>query len=202
MQNKILEKNTNMEFRVASISDIPEVLSLHYKYQVDSIREEDKADGFITTAFTREHLLALIEKEHGLFVAISEGRVVAYAMSASWGYWSQWPMFEHMIQDLPNLQYEGIQLTVNNSYQYGPVCVDKSVRGSGVFENLFRFTLKKMSRHYPILITFINKINPRSFQAHTRKIKLDVIQKFEYNNNEYYELACKTKNSLTRKINS
>jgi hypothetical protein len=98
-----------------------------------------------------------------------------------------------MINDLPNLQYSGKQLTVDNSYQYGPVCVDKAVRGSGVFERLFSFSLGEMSKRYPILVTFINKINPRSFHAHTQKTKLDVIQEFEFNNNQYYELACKTK---------
>lgn len=183
----------SIELRTAQVSDIEAVLALHYRYQVDSINEEDKADGFITTAFTKEHLQALIEDESGLFLAVSNGSIVAYAMSASWEFWSQWPMFQHMIKDLPNLQYANEQLTVDNSYQYGPVCVDKSVRGSGVFENLFNFALSEMSKRYPILVTFINKINPRSFHAHTQKIKLDVIQEFEFNNNQYYELGCKTK---------
>ncbi len=183
----------NINCRPALTSDISDVLSLHYKYHVDSIREEDKADGFVTTPFTQEHMLSLIEQESGLFVALVDGRIVAYATSASWGFWSRWPMFQHMIDDLPNLQYQGIQLTVDNSYQYGPVCVDKSVRGHGVFEAIFEFALDKMSHRYPIMITFVNKINTRSMEAHTRKIKLDIIQEFGFNNNQYYELACMTK---------
>ncbi len=51
----------------------------------------------------------------------------------------------------------------------------------------------EMSCRYPILVTFINKINPRSYAAHMHKAKLDVIQEFEFNNNHYYELACLTK---------
>ena len=50
-------------------------------------------------------------------------------------------------------------LTIDNSYQYGPVCVDKSVRGQGVFEQIFAFALEQMSRRYPFLVTFINQIN-------------------------------------------
>ena len=40
--------------------------------------------------------------------------------------------------------------------------------------------------------TFINKINPRSFEMHKRKIGLEVIKEFSYNNNNYYELVYDT----------
>ena len=187
-----------MQFRDATINDIDEVLALHFKYQIDSISHDDKADGFITTNFTKDHLTNLIENEKGLFLAIKDNKIVAYVMSASWQYWSTWPIFAHMIEALPKLQYQGVQLTMENSYQYGPVCVDKCVRGSGVFEQLFEFALSRMSSRYLILVTFINKINPRSFSAHTKKTKLDIISEFEFNNNQYYELACMTKRATNK----
>lgn len=181
-----------MKLKAAEYSDIDKVLELHYKYQVDSIAEEDKKDGFVTTPFTKEQLADLIEKEKGLFIAIKDDRVVAYVMAASWQFWSQWPMFAHMIKDLHNLEYLGQALNVNNSYQYGPICIDKSVRGSGVLEKIFDFAREQMSKRYPILVTFINKINPRSFEAHVRKLGLEVIQEFDFNNNNYYELVYDT----------
>jgi hypothetical protein len=183
---------TNISFRLAKNEDIEDVLTLHYRYQVDSIDETDKKDGFITTAFNQEELSQLIKNENGLFVAIKDGKIVAYAMAASWDFWSKWPMFVHMAKDLSNLSYAGQKLSTKNSYQYGPVCVDKSVRGEGVFEGIFNFALHEMSNRYPILVTFINKINPRSYAAHVRKAGLEVIQEFEFNNNFYYELACIT----------
>lgn len=188
-----------MELKVADLNDIDEVLELHYRYQIDSINEEDKKDGFITTAFTKEQLTKLINEEQGLFIAKLDGRVVAYVMSASWDYWSAWPMFVHMIKELPNLSYLGKTLSVENSYQYGPVCVDKSVRGSGVLEEVFDFAREHMSKKYEILVTFINKINPRSYEAHTRKLNLEVIQEFEFNNNQYYELVYDTSKPLKNK---
>ncbi|OUS23672.1 GNAT family acetyltransferase [Gammaproteobacteria bacterium 45_16_T64] len=182
----------SLELQVAQVDDIPEVLALHYRYQIDSISEQDKADGFITTAFTETHMRDLIINESGLFVAKRDNTIVAYVMAASWQYWSQWPMFAHMIEGLPLLEYAGHRLSVENSYQYGPVCVDKSVRGEGVFEHIFKFSLQKMSTRYPVLVTFINKVNPRSYEAHVRKANLEVIQEFEFNSNQYYELACLT----------
>lgn len=179
-----------MILRRAEIEDIEAVLELHARYQVASINEEDKKDGFVTTAFSRSDLSALISQEQGLFIAVVDEKVVAYVMAASWDYWSAWPMFQFMIKDLPNMTLSGKQLNTKNSYQYGPICIDKSVRGTGVLEKIFAYALKEMSARYPILVTFVNKINPRSFQAHKRKLGLEVIKEFEFNNNEYYAMGC------------
>jgi len=188
-----------MQLKIATLDDIDGILKLHNMYQVDHIKEEDKKDGFVTTAFSVEELQDIITQEQGIFVAIIDDEIVAYVMSASWQFWSKWPMFAFMIKDLPNLEYLGKKLTVDNSYQYGPVCVNKKVRGTGVLEKLFDFALESMSKRYEILVTFINKINPRSFEAHTRKMGLEVIQEFEFNNNNYYELVYDTKNRVWSK---
>ncbi|WP_417327242.1 GNAT family acetyltransferase [Halarcobacter sp.] len=181
-----------MLLKVAELSDIDDVLELHYKYQIDSIKEEDKKDGFVTTPFTKEQLTSLIEKEQGLFIAKLDDKVVAYVMCASWQFWSSWPMFKFMIEELPKLNYLGQTLSVENSYQYGPVCIDKTVRGKQVLERIFEYARVHMAKRFPILVTFINKINPRSYEAHTRKLGLEVIQEFEFNNNQYYELVYDT----------
>ena len=123
--------HNNLKLKIAEVSDIESALKLHYRYQVDSISDEDKKDGFVTTPFTPEELKALIEKEQGLFIAVDENNeVVAYVMSASWQFWSAWPIFAYMIEQLPSLSYKGYQLSVDNSYQYGPVCIDKRYRGT------------------------------------------------------------------------
>ena len=182
-----------MTYQIATLDDIDATLALHAKYQIDTIAEEDKADGFVTTPFSYEELQDLIEQEQGLFIAKEGEEVFAYVMSASWSFWSKWPMFQHMIADLPNLTYDGIPLTVENSYQYGPVCVDKRVRGTEVLPTIFEFALKHMAKRFPILVTFVNQINPRSYEAHRRKLGLDVIQEFGYNGNRYWEMGCWTK---------
>lgn len=178
-----------MKLRLATCNDIEAILTLHFKYQINSIHEDDKKDGFVTTAFTKEQLHELIEKEQGIFIACEEDEVIAYVMSASWQFWEAWPIFAHMLSELPRLSYLGQQLTPYNSYQYGPVCVDKRVRGRGILEELFEFARQHMSKRYPILVTFINKLNPRSFTAHTQKLGLEVIHEFTFNNNHYYELV-------------
>jgi len=185
-----------LEIRLGHVADIAGVMQLHAKYHIDSISELDKSDGFITTQFSVQELNRLIA-EDGLFVAVDDGSIVAYVMAASWHYWASWPIFAHMITELPTLEYEGIPLNCDNSYQYGPVCVDRSYRSSGLFEAIFNFALRTLSARYPVLIPFINQLNPRSLEAHVRKAGLQITHEFSFNNNRYFELACLTQRPLS-----
>lgn len=186
-----------MIYRNATLADIPQIEQLQKKYHVSFINEEDKKSGFVTTLFTTEQLTELIEKEDGISLAVDGDQVVGYAMAGSWQYWSKWPLFQFMIADLENTTYLGKQLNTENSYQYGPVCIDMDYRGQGVLQELFAYSARQMSKRYPILITFINHVNPRSYAAHTKKVGLDVIKSFTFNGNNYYELGYDTSRSVT-----
>jgi hypothetical protein len=182
----------SMIYRNAVIKDIPAISELQKKYHIATISEEDKPDGFVTTLFTEEQFKELIEKEDGIAIACDGDKIAAYAMAASWEYWSKWPIFQYMIEDLQNIEYMGQILSVKNSYQYGPICIDKDYRGTEVLPMIFDFSRMQMKNKYPILITFINHINSRSYNAHTKKLGLDVIKSFVFNNNNYYELGYDT----------
>lgn len=181
-----------MEYRNATLKDITAISQLQQKYHISTIKEEDKPDGFVTTLFSEALFKELIEKENGLAIACDGDRVIAYAMAASWQFWSKWPLFEKMIDDLPSTKYLDKILSVENSYQYGPVCIDKEYRGTDVLPNIFEFSRLQMMTRFPILITFINQINHRSYNAHAIKLGLEVIKPFDFNNNHYYELGYDT----------
>ncbi|MCE5189579.1 MAG: GNAT family acetyltransferase [Eubacteriales bacterium] len=181
-----------MIYRNATVEDIPQIQALQKTYHISSIREEDKKNGFVTTLFTAEQMQELIEQENGISITCDSDRVVAYAMAGSWSFWSKWPLFEYMISDLGNIRYAGRTLDTENSYQYGPVCIDADYRGKGILESIFRFSARQMRLRYPVLITFINQINTRSFAAHTGKVGLDVIKTFSFHENQYYELGYET----------
>ncbi|GFO64285.1 hypothetical protein M1B72_12670 [Geomonas paludis] len=187
-----------MQLKLAELSDIDGVLALHSKFQIDTIKEEDKKDGFVTTAFTKDQLSELILGENGLFIAKDDGVVVAYVMAASWHFWSTHPVQAYMIGQLHHYKFNGETLTAENSYQYGPICIDTTVRGAGVLEKIFAYALESMSQRYPILVTFINKTNPRSLSAHIKKLGLSVLNEFQFNNNSYYWLACSTRTDANR----
>ena len=185
-----------MEYRNATTRDIYGVSQLQKKYHISTIAEEDKADGFVTTLFTETQFKELIEKENGLTIACDGDKIIAYAMVASWQYWSAWPLFQYMINDLPNTKYLDITLSVSNSYQYGPICIDKQYRNTEVLPKIFELSMLQMKDRYRFLITFINQINGRSYNAHVNKLGLDVIKEFNFNNNLYYLLGYDIKTNI------
>ena len=107
-----------MIYRNAVVEDIPRIAELQRLYNIATIRDEDKPNGFVTTLFETEQFIELIEHENGLAIACDGDRVVAYVMAASWQYWEKWPLFQHMIKELPLVQYMGQTASVDNSYQY------------------------------------------------------------------------------------
>lgn len=180
----------SIEARIATIADIPAVLALQEKYLFANLNETEKKAGFVTTPFTYQQLIEVIGME-GLFVATDDTDIVAYCFSASWQYFSQWKIFEHMITLFPNYTFDGQIVTVDNSFQYGPICIDIPYRGKGIINILVDFMQTNMVKKYPIGITFINKLNIPSYKAHTKKTKWTVLSEFDFNNNKYYVLAMK-----------
>lgn len=181
-----------MEIRLATMADYEGIMALHRRYHINYISAEDKPSGFVTTNFTKEQMETLITEHNGVMVAVKDDEIVAYATAAPWSFWAEWPLFAYMIEHLEEYQLDGETITVENSYQYGPICVDTSVRGTGVFEEIFHASLASMKDRYPIMATFINQINPRSYAAHTRKVNMTLAGTFPFNNNQYYLMACPT----------
>lgn len=113
-----------MEVRFAEVKDIDRVLKLLKENHVDNV--VDRTNGFVTINITREQLRDLIEKENGVVIAEEGEKLLSFAFAAPWKYWSQWPLFKYMIEILPEYTFEGKSLSIENSYQYGPVWEDLS----------------------------------------------------------------------------
>lgn len=182
-----------MKIRYAVSNDLDGLLDLLKANHVDSIPEKEKKNGFVTTNITKEQLHNLMKTEKGIVVAEDDDKIVGFALAGSWNFWKPWPLFTHMIEHLEEFKLNGETLTAKNSYQYGPVCIDKRYRGTGIFEKLFALSLESMANRFPYMVTFINQINPRSYAAHTKKAKMTESGTFDWNNNHYWLMAIQTK---------
>lgn len=189
-----------MEISRATMNDFDGIRALLRANHIDYISEKDKADGFVTTNMTDHQLEALIVQEHGVTIAEDQGKILAFAFAASWDFWKEWSFFAYMIERLPEFTFDGQVLTTKNCYQYGPVCLDKSIRGTGVFEQVFYASLAHMKPQYPIMATFINQINQRSYAAHTKKVMMAQAGTFQFNGNDYYLMACLTSTTKGNEI--
>jgi hypothetical protein len=183
-----LENELRTDCRLADREDLQAILGLQDKNLVTKIAKSEMVHGFVTTPFDGQALEKLRSID-GLFVASREDVLVGYAVAAHWDYFRGRPMFDLMISRFENLHFGTTPILRENSYQYGPVCIEKSARGTGVLESLFAALNTHMSKRYAIGTTFINKINTRSYVAHTRKLGLQVIDEFEFSGNQFWGLA-------------
>ncbi len=178
--------------RTALESDISGILDLQSQNLLSNLAQAELGDGFVTTPFTPV-LLQQLFRNTGVFVAEDGGKIVGYLLAGDWAFFSQWEIFKMMLDRLPTLEFQSREITRENSFQYGPICVDRAVRGTTVFPDLFAKMRSSFAPKFTIGITFINKLNQRSFAAHTRKLDLEVIDEFELNSNSFYTLAFSTK---------
>lgn len=178
----------NIKFETAKNTDIEGILKLQDLYLVSNMTEEEKASGFVTTPFTVEQLQEVIRQE-GLFIAKDDGKIIAYIFAASWQYFSQWTIFNHMTPMLSGLIFKDFKMNDRNTFQYGPICIDKKYRGKGLINPFFDFMRIQLLKRFPVGITFINKTNIPSQKAHIEKLKWSVIGDFQFNNNNYFILA-------------
>ena len=178
----------NIQLEKATLNDIEGVLDLQKLYLVSNLSEEEKKAGFVTTPFSVDQLTFVINNG-GLFLAKDNAKTIAYIFAESWDFFIQYPIFEHMIRLFPKLSFLDFGINTTNSFQYGPICIDKEYRGKGLINSLFEFMRIHIEKRYPLAVTFINKTNAPSLKAHTEKLKWTVIGDFEFNNNNYFILA-------------
>lgn len=188
-----------MIIRNATTKDMEGIKALLRRYHRDTISDEDRPNGFVTTAITDEQLTRLIEEENGVMIitepdpedASAEG-VKGFCFAAPWDFWAEWPLFRHMMDIIPDYEFEGRPLVLEETYQYGPMCIDTSVRGTGAFEDLFFASLAQFKDRFPIMLTFVNQINGRSENAHNNKAHMTTIGTFDFGDNHYYLMGIRT----------
>ena len=186
-----------IQVRLAEVGDIEGIRALMKKYHRDTISDEDRPDGFVTTAITDGQLTELIQKERGVMIIAEpsdEGpdKVLGFCFAAPWEFWTAWPLFRHMIGIIPDYEFEGKKIRIEETYQYGPVCVDRSLRGTGAFEDLFFASLGQFRDRYPVMLTFVNQINKRSENAHNNKAGMETLGTFGFEGNQYFLMGIRT----------
>jgi len=181
--------------RLATHKDIPGILSLQDKYLFRNLSKDERKAGFVTTPFTTAQIEEIL-KQDGLFIALNNDIIIAYVFAGSWKYFEQWEIFNFMVSRFPQLSFRGKEITTDNSFQYGPICIDQEYRGQGIINQIFETMRLVFKEKYPISFTFINKVNTISEKAHTKKLGWEIIDEFQFNNNTYIGLAFDMENSV------
>jgi hypothetical protein len=177
-----------MQSRLGTDVDILGILAIQADNLLANLPADRREDGFVTTPFTPELLQELLEQQ-GVFVTVKDGRVIAYALAGSWTFFDRWPIFPLMVSLLPTWEFQNQPLNAAQTFQYGPVCIDRQFRGQQVLPDLFEVLRRNFVDRYTYGVTFINQLNPRSFAAHTQKLNWQPVGEFEFNQGNFYGLA-------------
>lgn len=183
-----------MKPRIATTNDISGILGLQSVNLYAELTEREREMGFVTTPFTEKQMKDIIKLD-GLFVSEEKGEIVAYVFAGDWSYFQQWPIFPYMTSRFPILSFRGSAVTTENSFQYGPICIDVDFRGKQVMPLVFEEMRLLWSTKFSLSITFINKINQISARAH-EKLGWEIIDEFEFRGNDYLGLAFDMKKSV------
>ena len=182
-----------MTIRQATINDVEALLKLQNKYHVSQLTEAEKQEKGFVTMWVEPDQFAFMAERGSVFVAISDdNNLAAYALTSDWQYYEQWPITVRMAAFLPTFAYESVVLTKENSFHYGPVCIDEAYRGKDTLTQFFVAIQAVYKGRYDYIITLINYINERSLRAHAKKTPLSIVGDFDFNNNNYAALACRT----------
>jgi hypothetical protein len=177
--------------RIGNKNDISGIIELQRINLYDNLSPDERKEGFVTTPFSESQLMELLS-ERGVFVAEKKGKIMGYAMAGTWNLFSRWPIFPFMLSRLGSLGIPG-----DKSFQYGPVCINAALRGSGIFPILFEEMRREFASRFPIGITFINRVNERSYNAHTRKLGMSIVDTFAFSGRDYYMLSFDTSKAVT-----
>jgi ribosomal protein S18 acetylase RimI-like enzyme len=168
------------EFGVASTDDeLRQILALQAANMRDTMTaEERRAQGFLTL----RHDLALLREmntPYGHVIAVPSGsdRVAAYALVMLNDFRTRIPKLEPMFRELDGLAYGGRPLFGYRSYVMGQVCVAKEHRGRGLVERLYEEHRARMSPHFELMVTEIDRENVRSMRAH-EKAGFEVVHEY------------------------
>jgi hypothetical protein len=174
--------------RCFNSDDLPEILRIQKANLVSNMSEGDRVDGFLSVEFPSQQFVEM-NSEIPIVVADLGSSLGGYLCGSSVQYSRQAPILAHMISLFPKTSFKGRSLEHYQPFVYGPVCIDRPLRGRGVIEGLYGELLKQVVGKFDIGILFISQANPRSLRAHTAKLGMEKVADFTFNENGFCLLA-------------
>lgn len=171
-------------FRSFTREDLPEILRIQAANLASNLPEHRRSDGFLSVAFSSRQFEEM-NREIPMVVADLGTRLAGYLCGGSLDYSRSIPFLSHMTDLFPETFYRGLTLVRYRSFFYGPICVDRPHRGTGVVQGLFNGLLDRVRGKFDVGVLFVSVNNPRSMHAHTRKLGMTRVRDFRFDGGEF-----------------
>ncbi len=141
--------------------ELRQILTLRQANLPKNLTKEEKAkEGFLTVEHSFELLKAMNEVcKHT--IAVSEDKIIGYALSMRPSFGDKIPMLKPMLAE--------IKKVVPLDYNYiimGQICIAKNYRGKGIFRGLYKAMKEFLPNNINKIITEVDIKNTRSITAH------------------------------------
>ncbi len=174
-----------IQYTVAkTFSDFEGILKLQAVNLPSNIsNDEAQKEGFVTLVHDIE-LLELTNSPYPHIIAKDKDKIVGYALVTTIDKVPHIPLLQSTLVDLNGVAYKDAIILESNFFIMGQVCIDKSYRGQGIFQELYQNMKIQMSSDFEFIITEISINNPRSIKAH-KKVGFEILKVHEDNGGDW-----------------
>ena len=182
-----------MQIQLAQPADFTAILELQARYHLSALSETALEEGFVTTQLDRE-TLAKMHQQRALWIAKPDedaGDVAAYACAVEWSFYRDRRSVEAVFARFP-LPFGEQSVNAENSFFYGPACIDERFRGQNILPALVNAIRARYADSRAFGVCFIDARNARSLAAHERKLGFTRIAELPFGDVIYHVLAFET----------
>ncbi len=172
-----------MKYRRVEPADFEKIVALQNENLVSRLSDAEKADGFLSTAFTAEQFQEM-DRLMGMAVAVEDDKLVGYVCAAPASFHRTNPLWATMLERCAEISYRGQNF---DSYRYclgSPIGLQKEYRGSGLYAGLCGKILEILPKDYDFIVAFISNENVRNMKA-TIKMGFEVVNEFKFNEKDF-----------------
>lgn len=177
-----------MQYRRLEDRDLPALLALQEANLFANLVADDRRDGFLSARFSAGQFDEMA-RDLAVMVAADGEDIVGYLCASSLAFNRHIPLLAAMIERFPQAQFLGRTLSAQRCFVYGPVCVARQRRGTGVLRGLYDGLRREIAGDYDAGTLFIAKDNPHSLAAHADGLGMALVGDFGFDNRSYWILA-------------
>ncbi len=179
--------SSTISFRRAVPEDYPGMRLLQAENLVDNLDTDEKQHGFLSIEYTKVQFDE-INRDLGISVAVRDQQVIGYLCATTFRYALRFPILSELIANLRDRVIDQTPINEKTTFIYGPVCIARSMRGSGVLSSLFAVIRKLARPRFRQCVLFVSDSNPRSVNAH-RKLGMRDLGRFMYKGGIFHMLG-------------
>jgi hypothetical protein len=179
----------NVTFRLYRPEDISEILRIQTDNLWSRLSDTERLNGFLSVEFPAGQFEEMQQDIPMVVADMGDGRLGGYLCGSSLAYSAQVPLLARMMALFGGTLYKGRPLDQYRSFIYGPICVDRPLRGDGILEGLYEAFLRQLSGRFEAGALFVSLNNPRSLGAHMGKLGMVKLCEFTFENRGFALLA-------------